>query len=537
LEKKEFSITLDDAVKPQTNSFYVALGKNTGDAIELQFTADGEERGFILKGKDESFNLDNGKVNAVKNLNMKIASTDLTKYWAAKKTADPTLESTDILILDDDMTIIQSDSKAVPVRVNIFSDAIEKVTLKEINAQQLKITGWGNPGKADCEIALNGKSIINYDTTDDGLYINKAKATFTGTGSLDVTGSNGIHVYDTYFDAGSVSQPSELVIDKDVTINATSEKNAGVYLDNNTILTLNDGAKLLKATGKEQGIRHFGSKFYIGKAVKVEATGTGDGSIGMRLSSAAITIDNKAEITATGGKIGTGILAWGNWDIKDATNAEDGAKITATTGKDGLGFDYQNGGGGRALSVGKYATIEAQGCPTISADALGRGMSITGDIILKEYASIKATGCDRYGLNIENYASADIAEHATIKAIDAIGDAIQAGNFTLKGKGKLIANEAGKNGINITSGTLTLNGVEVEAKGGAGYPAILATGNLAVTSNLVKLTATAGTGSTICISKSDAEAAKADIGTADTDKFNDAVKDGVRTITPIAPAE
>ena len=34
----------------------------------------------------------------------------------------------------------------------------------------------------------------------------------------------------------------------------------------------------------------------------------------------------------------------------------------------------------------------------------------------------------------------------------------------------------------------------------------------------------------------DAEAAKADIGTADTDKFNDAVKDGVRTITP-KPAE
>ena len=53
LEKKEFSITLDDAVKPWTNSFYVALGKNTSDAIELQFTADGEERGFILKGKDE----------------------------------------------------------------------------------------------------------------------------------------------------------------------------------------------------------------------------------------------------------------------------------------------------------------------------------------------------------------------------------------------------------------------------------------------------------------------------------------------------
>lgn len=312
------------------------------------------------------------------------------------------------------------------------------------------------------------------------------------------------------------------------------KKNAGVYLNSNTILTLNDGAKLLKATGKEEGIRHSGSKFNIGKAVIVEATGVGDNSYGMRLFGAAITIDNKAEITATGGKIGTGIYSHGSWDIKDATKAEDGAKIKATTGKDGLGFDYQNGL--KTLSVGKYATIEAQGCPTISADALGRGMSITGDIILKEYASIKATGCDRYGLYIGNSVSADIAEHATIKAIDAIGDAIQASNFTLKGKGKLIANEAGKNGINITSGTLTLDGAEVEAKGGAGYPAILATGTLNVKSNLVKLTATAGTGSTICISKSDAEAAKADIGTADTDKFNDTVKDGVRTITPI-PAE
>ena len=166
----------------------------------------------------------------------------------------------------------------------------------------------------------------------------------------------------------------------------------------------------------------------------------------------------------------------------------------------------------------------------------GRGITIWANVTVKDYAAITAIGCDREGLYLGGHWTLDIAEHATLTAKDNIGYAINTNGFNVKGKGKLIANEAGKNGINIESGTLTLDGAEVEAKGGANNAAILATGNLAVTANLVKLTTTAGTGSTICISKDDAEAKKADIGTADEKKFNDAVKDGVRTITPI-PAE
>ena len=154
--------------------------------------------------------------------------------------------------------------------------------------------------------------------------------------------------------------------------------------------------------------------------------------------------------------------------------------------------------------------------------------------------TIKATGADRYGLWIYGTTTIDIAEGATIEAIDALANALEiesGANVTIKGKGALKAEDTGKYGIN-NAATLNLNGAVITAKGAAGKPAIQNNGTLTIGSDVISVTATAGTGSTVCIADADgAEAKKADIGTADDKKFNDAVKDGVRTITPIAAAE
>ena len=529
LEKKEFTITLDDAVTPRTGTFFVALGKDTDDAIELQFTADGEERGFILKGKDEAYNLDNGKVNAPKTLNMKIASTDLTKYWAIYKEAYPAATETDLYIFDDEMTINQSGEEAVPVIIRINSGAAKKATLKGINAKQLRIYGASYN-----EITLDGTNKVDCGTTNYGLWIDNAKATFKGTGSLETTGSYGIRVNGTYTDSESVDQPSELVIDKEVTINAASETGYGAYIEKK--LTLKEGAKLF-ATSKLHGIFIDDyAQLETGEGVTIEATATGDGNYGIFTdSNTKVTIGKKSKITATGGKEGMGIyMRQSDWEIQDASKAEEKTIINATSGKDGYGI-YITGGNG--LVIGKYASVTAQGCPKVSDDAIGRGIYALANITLKEYASLTAIGCDREGLYLNNGWTLDIAEHATVTAEDHIGDAITARYFTVKGKGKLIAKVAGKRGINNTSNTFTIDGAEIETKGGEGYPAIIAASSMTITSNLVKLTATAGTGSTICISKSDAEAKIEDlVGAANKDKFNDTTAEGVRTITP-KPAE
>lgn len=527
--EKEFTITLAEAVDP-TATFYVVAGTEATDPIDVNIAVDAAERGVQLNAKVENISIANGVSNWFGPVPMKYASVDLTAFWAAYKEANPTATSTS-LFPEDGTIVTQSKSEKVPVTIGIFGKM--EVTIKSVNIEQFNC-GWFTD---TCKINLEGKNIIENES-QNALTISRAILELSGTGSLEVTGSNyGIVLSGSgnWTDTESKTKYTSLVIDKDVTVTAKAINKTGIYLDNlssENLLEVRDGATL-RANGPISGIDGnytYNSIIEIGKAT-IEAIGTGENAVGIQTYGGTVTIGEGATITAKGGKNGEGINTGATWDIKK------GAKIYAYGGKAGKGIDFW---GAQTITVGENAIIEAYGAPTINEDALGEGMRVGSNITLGKGATIKATGSDKYGLWIYGTTTIDIAEGATIEAIDALGNAMEIedyGAVTIKGKGNLNANEAGKHGIEIHAATLTLDGAEVTAKGGAGKPAIIATGNLAVTSNLVKLTATAGEGSTICISKSDAEAAKADIGTADTDKFNDAIAAGVRTITPKPAAE
>lgn len=520
--EKEFTITLAEAVDP-TATFYVVAGTEATDPIDVNIAVDAAERGVQLNAKVENITIANGGLNWFGPVPMKYASVDLTAFWAAYKEANPAATYTS-LYPSDGIIITQTSSENVPVR--IYNYSAKELTLKNVNAEYLYINVANS-----CKVTLEGKNTINYETGWAGTRIENSIVTFTGSGSFDTTGKNyGAAINGSYIDAESVTQYSTLIIDKEIKFNASATQNRGIYVLSNAILEVKDDATLT-ATGPDGGLEFSSnSTFNIGKAT-IEAIGTDDGSTGLETNSGTVTIGEGATITAKGGKNGQGINSGAAWDIKK------GAKIYAYGGKAGKGIDFW---GAQTITVGENAIIEAYGAPTINEDALGEGLRVGSNITLGKGATIKATGADRYGLYIYGTTTLDIAEGATVEAIDALGNAMEIedyGAVTIKGKGNLNANEAGKHGIEIHAATLTLDGAEVTAKGGAGKPAIITAGNLAVTSNLVKLTATAGEGSTICISKSDAEAAKADIGTADTDKFNDAIAAGVRTITPKPAAE
>lgn len=526
LTEKTLTITLDDAVNPKSESFYVALGKDTDDAIDLQFEVDGLDRGLILNGKKEEFDWDNGKVNAQTTLNMKIASADLTKYWATYKENSPTAKY--FYFYPNDGTIItQSSNEKVPARILVYNK--EEITLKNVNAEYL-LSGWF----ADTlKVNLEGKNIFESEENNT-IQNSNTIIFFTGTGSLEASGKKyGIQLNSgSWTDSENNTKYTSLVIDKGATVTAKASNCRGIYLSGSGLLEVRDDATFT-ASGPDGGIElGYGATLNIGKAT-IEAIGTGDNSTGIQTQKGNITIGEGATITAKAGKNGEGINSGADWDVKK------GATIKAYGGKDGKGIDIWTWDTNE-FKTGENVTIEAYGAPSISDDALGQGMRVGVNMTLGKGTTIKATGADRYGLWIYGTTTIDIAEGATIEAIDALANALEiesGANVTIKGKGALKAEDTGKYGIN-NAATLNLNGAVITAKGAAGKPAIQNNGTLTIGSDVISVTATAGTGSTVCIADADgAEAKKADIGTADDKKFNDAVKDGVRTITPIAAAE
>ena len=503
-----FTITLDKEVDA-TGTFYVALATKSNDKFDLQLNIDATDRGYELTGLKEEAAITAGALTNFGNIDMYPSTVDLTKLWAAYKEANADAKYTSFSSFFKGAVITQSGSEAVPVELRIRADA----TLKNVNISLGEGTAYRalysyNYLGEGIFIKLEGENKITNEA-GYGIFLEEGTFTLTGTGSLAINSkSTGAYIsnsYNPWTDSNGQKRYSALKIDKDVTLSVKSTNSYGIYIPDNDTLSVINGATII-AEGAEN-------------------------SVGIATQNAQVIIGEGAKVTAKAGKNGQGINSGAAWDVKK------GATIKAYGGKDGRGIDIWNSGTNK-FELGENVTIEAYGAPSFSDDALGQGMKVGANITLGKGTTIKATGADRYGLCIYGTTTIDIAEGATIEAIDAQLNAIEieSGNVTIKGKGKLIANEAKKNGINIQAGTLTLDGAEVEAKGGANNAAILATGNLAVTANLVKLTATAGTGSTICISKADAEAKKEDIGTADDKKFNDAVKDGVRTITPI-PAE
>lgn len=506
-EDNTISFTLSDADTFNPNSAYVAIPADT-KAGDYKVSSD-TKNGRVLNAELEAITFKAGEINTAViapstltqyAIPFKTISVDLTKFWAAYKEANPDATSNNFFTSKGTI-ITQSSSEYVPI--DIYSINTTEFTLKDVNAKSLLVASWGNK----VTITLEGNNILNNEDSNYGLDANPAELTLTGTGSLEATGKQyGIRITGSWTDPEMQNHYSQFIVDKDVEITAKAITGWGIYLDNNTTLDVKDGAM-------------------------IKATATGEGRHGIELTNGSKFIVGDATITAMGGKNNNGIYsANAAWDIKD------GAEIYAFGGKAGKGIDIW-GTGTNTIKIGKNVTIEAQGAPVINEDALGWGMSIssTGDVTIGEGTTIKATGADRYGLYI-GFVNIAIAEGATIKAIDALSNAIETDGATITGKGKLLANEAGKIGIVIKSGTLTLNGASVEATGGAGKAGIQVGGALAIGTDVISVKAKAGTGAK-CIADGNGDEMKLEDLVADKTKFNDAIADGTRTITPKPAAE
>ena len=533
-EDNAISFTLSDADTFNPNSAYVAIPADT-KAGDYKVTSD-TKNGKVLNAELEAITFKAGEINTAViapstltqyAIPFKTISVDLTKFWAAYKEATPAATSCTYFINDSKGTLItQSSSEYVPIDITTY--AAKEFTLKNVNVRSISVN-WTNNTK----ITLEGDNIINNEENYAGLQLNGTELTITGTGSLETTGKNyGIYINNNSWtdpEDPSVTKYGQLIIDENVKVTTKAINNRGIYLRNNTTLDIKDGATFI-AIGNDGGIElGSNSTFNIGKAT-IESTATGEYGDGIALRNGSKFIVGEATITTKGGKNGYGIESNNaTWDIKDD------AKIYAFGGKAGRGINMY-GDGTKTIKIGKNVTIEAQGAPVISEDALGWGMSISnpGDVTIGEGTTIKATGADRYGLYIGSVNIA-IAEGATIEAIDALSNALETDGATITGKGKLLANQAGKIGIAINSGTLTLNGATIEATGGAGKAGIQVNGALAIGTDVISVKATAGTGAK-CIADGNGDEVELKdlVGVANVDKFNETSGEGVRTITPKA---
>ena len=507
--EKSFTVTLKEDLDATANWCYFTLGTNAKDPINIKAEIDADNRGLFLASERKNITLNYGKIDNLGNFNMQASQVDLTKYWAAEKEANPDTKYATFSNSGNPNKLIisQSGSEAVPVRLRLYEDATLKninICLDEDAALNQAIYSY-NYKQDGIFITLEGNNTIKNEY-GRGIYLEEGTFTLTGNGSLNIdTKDEGVVISNGYNPWTNLGYPrySAFKVDKDINVSVkSSANNYGIYIPANDTLAVNNNAKL-----------------------NVECVA--DGSIAIKTEAAKVEIGEGATIIAKAGKNGEGINSGAEWDIKD------GATIKGIGGKDGKGIDFW-----ADVKIGKNVTIEAQGAPNISDDALGIGMNISNNTVtMDEGSTIIATGADRGGLLL--YATTiDMKVGATIKAIDALNDAliINGGTVTITGKGAIEAKEAKLNGIDIKSGTLLLNGGTIEAKGGTGQAGIQNNGTLTIGTDVISVKATAGTGAK-CIADGNDNEAKLEDLVADKTKFNDAIADGTRTITPKPAAE
>lgn len=502
LTEKSFTVTLKEDLDATTNYCYFALGTNTTDPINIKAEIDAADRGAVIASEKEDITLNYGKIDNLGSFYMQASQVDLTKYWAAYKEANENAKYVSVNGLAKGAVVTQSDSEAVPVYLSINDDA----TLKGINigGENDNIGIYFNK-QGTMNVTLEDKNVINSPNKWDVATIDRGQLILKGTGSLETLGQgSGLYLTSSsYIDDNSNKVYTCLNIEDGVSVttkHSLDVNGSGIYVDNNATLIIGEN---------------------------VNFTAEGYYAIKLRPNS-KINVEKDATVTAKGYKNGNGIESFNaTWDIKD------GAKIYAFGGKAGRGINMY-GDGTKTIKIGKIVTIEAQGAPNINEDALGWGMSISnpGDVTIGEGTTIKAIGADRYGLYIGDVNIA-IAEGATIEAIDALSNALETNGATITGKGKLLANQAGKIGIAINSGTLTLNGASIEATGGAGKAGIQVGGALAIGTDVISVKAKAGTGAK-CIADGNGDEVELKdlVGVTNVDKFNETSGEGVRTITP-----
>ncbi|MDO4986124.1 MAG: hypothetical protein Q4E48_10575 [Prevotella sp.] len=326
---------------------------------------------------------------------------------------------------------------------------------------------------------------------------------------------------------------AEYTIDEDITLKALSVYQGGKIniADGKKVKVINKNSDLVAITGE--------GTLNIGKDAElyVETTGIATSPI-MSINGGYLNIGEKTIVTVKGYKDNTAldIQSGGVWGTPySAIKIGEGASVDLSGGIEnslGQGLSIQSSLGGTvSIDLAKGATLTATG---ISHGAISLGASewrtslpttarpCTININIAEGAKITANEtAESYGLYFNSWTDASAPTPI----------------LNITGKGAFEAKSAAGLGMAL-NGKVNITGVDVTATGGTEKPAIktFATTDLTLTyskDSATKLTAKAGTGSTICIADADDK----ELAKFAEASYTDTTADGVRTITPKAPAE
>ena len=530
-DDQAFEWTVYEEFDPTTSAdLYIAIPTNTNPEAEYTISSDskdGYSRGASFKLADWPA-LVTGKVSTwIGWLPLNETGVDLTK-WDAYMRTDPNNPwymnnikngyiPTFNQYIDDDKSFIitQSGEKLDSLSVYVYGNKDKNVALTINN---IKLGGRpyfeiNNGAKFDITLIGENKfEMLNLNSP----FTKKGD----GTWKFNQLNIGGNMTWD-----GSkyvVDYAAEYTIDEDLNLKQLTASNGAK-------LTIADGKKVSVINEESRAISVYFATFNIGKGATLNAESKAKNERVINIEYADFNVGEGATVSAQGYKDGYAMYLYNDND--NATNQ----KLN--------------------VNIGKNATVNLIGG---TAESFGRGMYIrnyynaTTNITLDEGAILNATGIDRQAIYCysNNYNSAYednssvnfmIAKGAKITAEEtadgpAFYAAVSGGKINFDGEGTFEAKSKGGYGMALyNSSNFFFNGGSIIAIGGKDNPAIY--GNtFTIGEKVTSFKAQKGATATLYISDWGTETPLENL-VADKTKFNDAIADGTRTITPKPAAE
>ena len=549
-------ISINEEFDPTVGILYAAVpatGTDNDDITIAATSKDGFMRGYTLKG--ETYPVTKGVITDYSAVAVPFEKTgvDLTVYDAYMRKNDVVYPGSggygymyrinndmyntfSYSIPDDKSFIITQSGEAIDSLNIAISGTLDKdvaLTIDNVRLGKNHYFEINNGAKFSLTlVGANEFGMLNLNTP----YTKKGEGTWKFE-ELNVGGDIAWNdKYDTELGiyTNKVNYFAEFTIDEDMTLKYLNAYNGGKIniADGKKVKVINKWNDLVRITG--EGTINVGkdSELYV------ETTGVNQGSI-ISLSGGIFNIAEKAVVTAKGykGNLGLHISSGGDWGSPYSTvKIGEGANVNLSGGienslGEGLSISSNNGGT-ISIDLAKDATLTAIGithgaiyCSSNdwrgSLPTTARPSTININI---------AEGAKFIGEETaESYGFYYYGSPGSTTAPDPI--------LNITGKGAFEAKSVAGTGMTL-NGKVNITGADVTATGGTDSPAIKTFATTALTltyskDSATKLTAKAGTGSTICIADADDK----ELAKFAEASYTDTTADGVRTITPKAPAE
>lgn len=519
-DDQAFEWTVYEEFDPnESTDLYIAIPTNTNPEAEYTISSDSKDgfsRGASIKLADWP-SLVTGKVSTWKWLTLNNTGVDLTIWDAYQR---ETYEATGTLYfsqrINDDQTFIikQSGEKAVNTDVRLRGNYNADVAVTLNNIKLEKDNYFEIYNGANFAITLIGENKFEILTLNSP-FTKKGDGTWTFN-QLNIGGGN-------HWDGTKdIPYAVEYTINEDIDLKHLSSSNGAN-------LTIADGKKVNVINEEGLAVSIYKATLNIGKGAILKAESKAKETSVINLEGGELNVGENAEVSAQGAKAGTALNIYN--------------------------YNYSENKIKSALNIGKNAKVNLVGGPE---GILGTGMYIqnsynaTTDITLDEGATLTAIGVDKFGIYCNGYndntysgsINFNIAKNAKITAKDiegGIGFQAQGGDIKLNidGEGTFEAISDSGFGMSLNgwnnSPSINFKGGNISATSGADKPAIESYMTLTIDPKIKSFKATKGANATLYISQYGNEANLENL-VADKDKFNDAIADGTRTITP-KPAE